>query len=151
MRDLAHKRYLEWKKAGRHIPFKLEGGVIYHCGPLVKREKDRWIVLSAGPTTSMRMDPFLPRLIKLSKAKIIIGKGGIGKETVRILMKEKAVYCEFTGGTGVLAAQAIRQVLGTYWLDLGLPEGVWVLEVEKFGPLLVTVDSSGRCLRPAQP
>ncbi len=147
MRDQACRKYVELAKKGAYIPLALEGAAIYHCGPLVVRREKGWIVLSAGPTTSMRVEPFMPEVLQRSKARLVIGKGGVGAETAKALVGIGGAYCEFTGGAGVLAAQAIRRVADVKWLDLGLPEAVWFLEVERFGPLVVTVDSKGENLR----
>lgn len=147
MRDQAHKRYVEYKKSGKFVPIDLNGSVIFHCGPLVRREEKAWVVLVAGPTTSKRMEPFTADLLKLSRVRVIVGKGGMGRLTLRALKKYGAVYCDFTGGAGVLAARSIKKVLDVKWLDLGLPEAVWFLEVKKFGPLIVSMNTEGNDLR----
>jgi len=146
-RDQAHRRYVEYKKLGKFVPIDLNESVIFHSGPIVKREGKSWVVLVAGPTTSKRMEPFTADLLKLSRVRVIVGKGGMGKQTLEALKKYGAVYCDFTGGAGVLAAQSIKKVLDVKWLDLGLPEAVWFLEVKKFGPLIVSMDTKGNDLR----
>ncbi|NJE08116.1 fumarate hydratase [Thermococcus sp. M39] len=139
-RDLAHKRIIELAKNGE-LPFDLEGAVIYHCGPVV-RKNGKFKIVSAGPTTSARMNRYLNEILALG-VKGIIGKGGMNAEPFR---EHKAVYFAFTGGAGSLAAKSIKRVVDVYWLDeLGIPEAVWVLEVEKF-PLLVAVDAYGNSI-----
>ncbi len=143
MRDAAYRRALEFRKIGKQLPVNLQGSVVFHCGPLVQREDDSWRVVAAGPTTSSRMDLFESEFIKKFKVRIVVGKGGMSKETVAAMKKYGAVYGVFTGGAGILAAKAIKHVKGVEWIDLGLPEAVWVLEVEDFGPLIVAVDAHG--------
>ena len=143
MRDQAHKRALEQGK----IPVKIRDQVLYHCGPLVRKEKNVWKVVAAGPTTSSRMESFEAEFIEKFGPRIIIGKGGMGTLTSAALKKYGAVYCDFPGGAAVLAASKIKEVLDVKWLDLGLPEAVWVFIVENFGPLVVSMDSHGGNLR----
>jgi fumarate hydratase subunit beta len=145
-RDQAHKRALEFFKQGKPLPVNLEGLAVFHCGPVMKKEGDKWIAVAAGPTTSTRMEAFEDEFIKDSKARVIIGKGGMGKRTADAMAKFGAVYCAFTGGAAVLAAEAIKRVKGVEWLDLGMPEAMWILEVKEFGPLVVAIDSHGHNL-----
>jgi len=145
-RDAAHRRALEFIRAGRRLPVDLEGLAIFHCGPLVRREEGGWRVLAAGPTTSARMEPFTAELIGALGVRVVIGKGGMGAGTTEAMRRFGAVYGTFTGGAAVLAAGAVRAVRGVEWLDLGAPEALWVLEVERFGPLVVAIDSHGRNL-----
>ncbi|MEM2163049.1 MAG: FumA C-terminus/TtdB family hydratase beta subunit [Candidatus Bathyarchaeia archaeon] len=142
-RDQAHRRALENLKEGKSLPINFEGLAIFHCGPVVKKEGDKWVVVAAGPTTSTRMDLFEDEFIKNFKVRVVIGKGGMGKRTTEAMAKYGAVYAAFTGGAAVLAAKAIKDVKGVEWLDLGVPEALWILEVENFGPLTVAIDSHG--------
>ncbi|MEM2321187.1 MAG: FumA C-terminus/TtdB family hydratase beta subunit [Candidatus Bathyarchaeia archaeon] len=142
-RDQAHRRALEYFKEGKTIPINLEGLAIFHCGPVVKKEGDKWVVVAAGPTTSTRMDLFEDEFIKNFKIRVVIGKGGMGKRTTEAMAKYGAVYAAFTGGAAMLAAKAIKSVRGVEWLDLGVPEALWIFEVENFGPLTVAIDSHG--------
>jgi fumarate hydratase subunit beta len=146
VRDAAHRRALEFHKEGKQLPINLEGLAVFHCGPLVKKEVEGWRVVSAGPTTSSRMDLFEDDFVKNFKVRIVVGKGGMGKKTADAMRKYGAVYGAFTGGAGVLAAKAIKQVKGVEWRDLGMPEAMWILEVENFGPLTVAIDSHGNNL-----
>ena len=142
-RDQAHKRALEFFKQGKPLPINLEGLAVFHCGPVVSKEGDKWIAVAAGPTTSTRMDIFEDEFIKNFKVRVVIGKGGMGKKTTDAMAKYGAVYGAFTGGAAILAARAIKNVKSGEWLDLGTPEALWIFEVEEFGPLAVAIDSHG--------
>lgn len=141
-RDEAHARILDVEKEGEKLPFSLEGAVVYHCGPLMKKTENGWNVVSAGPTTSGRMSKMTPSLLKAHAVRAIIGKGGM--KDVADALKNKCVYLAYTGGCAALAAELIKEVKAVYWLDLGMPEAVWVLRVEEFGPLIVGIDAKGK-------
>lgn len=147
-RDAAHERALELAKSGRksEIPVELEGLVLYHCGPVVRKLNDEWQVVVAGPTTSARMERLEGDFIREFKVRGVVGKGGMGDKTAEAMREVGAFYGAFTGGTAVLAAKAVEKVLGVHWLDLGTPEAMWVLKVDKFGPLVVAIDSHGNNL-----
>ncbi len=145
-RDQAHKRALEYFKQGKPLPLSLEGLAVFHCGPIVKKKEERWTIVAAGPTTSTRMEIFEDEFIKNFKVKVVIGKGGMGKRTTEAMAKYGAVYGAFTGGAAILAAKAIKNVRTVEWLDLGMPEAMWILEVEEFGPLAIAIDSHGNNL-----
>jgi len=142
-RDQAHRRALEYFKQGKPLPINLEGLAVFHCGPVVSKEGDKWVAVAAGPTTSTRMDIFEDEFVKNFKVRVIIGKGGMGKKTTDAMAKYGAVYGAFTGGAAILAAKAIKNVKNVEWLDLGTPEALWIFEVEDFGPLAVAIDSHG--------
>jgi fumarate hydratase subunit beta len=146
-RDAAHKKALEQAKQGKTLPINLEGSAVFHCGPIVKKEGDKWVVVAAGPTTSTRMDQFEDEFIQAFKVRVVIGKGGMGKRTTDAMQKYGAVYGAFTGGAGVLAAKAVKNVKMVEWLqDLGMPEALWIFEVEEFGPLTIAIDAHGNNL-----
>ncbi len=139
-RDEAHKKLLE-----EGSPIDLRGGVIYHCGPVVTKKDGKWRVVSAGPTTSIRMEIFEDEFIEKFRPAVIIGKGGMGQKTLKALEEYGAVYAAYTGGCGALAAERIKGVKEVHFLEeLGIPEAVWVFRVEEFGPLVVTMDSHGK-------
>ena len=144
-RDEGHKRLLELHEKEESPPISLEGLVLYHCGPVVKKNK-KWEIVAAGPTTSTRMELFEDRVIEYYRIRVIIGKGGMGAKTTEAMKKYGAVYGAFVGGAAVLAAEAIKEVKDVKWLDLGTPEAFWILEVEDFGPLMVAIDSHGNNL-----
>ena len=144
-RDEAHKKILELLREGKGIPVDLRGLAVYHCGPVVERSGNEWRVVAAGPTTSARMESVEPEFIERTGVRLIIGKGGLGRGTTEAARRFGAAYAVFTGGAGVLAAEAIKRVVGVHWLEeLGMAEAMWELEVEEFGPLAVTIDSHGR-------
>ncbi len=145
-RDAAHVRAIEYHEKGMEIPVSFEGNALYHCGPLVRKKNGEWEVVAAGPTTSTRMDYIEPKFIEIFKPRVIIGKGGMGKGTTEALKKFGAVYAAFPGGVAVVAAKAIKKIVKVEWLDLGIPEALWVLEVEEFGPMNVAIDSHGNNL-----
>ncbi|PVX25273.1 MAG: fumarate hydratase [Candidatus Bathyarchaeum sp.] len=145
-RDSAHRRALNMYKQGKPLPINLDGLAVFHCGPIVKKEAGNWTVVAAGPTTSTRMELFQDEFIKNFKVRVVVGKGGMGKKTVNAMKQYGAVYGALTGGAAVLAAKAIKQVKGVEWSDLGMPEAMWILEVEGFGPLTVAIDAHGNNL-----
>ena len=145
-RDQAHRRALEMVKEGKKIPVDLKGLAVFHCGPIVKKEGEKWVAVAAGPTTSTRMDIFEDEFIKAFGVRVVIGKGGMGKRTTEAMKQYGAVYGAFTGGAAVLAAKTIKNVRTVEWYDLGVPEAMWVFEVEDFGPLAISIDSHGNNL-----
>ncbi|HLN44868.1 MAG TPA: FumA C-terminus/TtdB family hydratase beta subunit [Candidatus Sulfotelmatobacter sp.] len=145
-RDQAHKRLIESAKQGKHLQMNLEGLAIYHCGPVVIQRDSEWRVVAAGPTTSTRMEVYTPDLLKKFKPRVIIGKGGMAERTTQALKTYGAIYATFTGGAAVLAAKTIKKVKDVVWPDLGMPEAMWFLEIEDFGPLVVAIDSHGNNL-----
>ncbi|MFX1533012.1 MAG: FumA C-terminus/TtdB family hydratase beta subunit [Promethearchaeota archaeon] len=145
-RDSAHRRALEFFKKGEKMPIDLKGLGIFHCGPIIKKEEGKFITIAAGPTTSTRMEIFEDDFIKNFKPRVIIGKGGMGKRTTDAMQKYGGVYGAFTGGAAILASNAMKKVKDVAWVDLGMPEALWILEVENFGPLTVAIDSHGNNL-----
>jgi fumarate hydratase subunit beta len=142
-RDAAHRRAIDFHKKGKQLPIKLEGLAVFHCGPIVTKSNNEWKVVAAGPTTSARMDPFEDKFIKKFRVRIIVGKGGMGNTTVDAMKRYGAVYAAFTGGVAVLTTKSINHVKGVEWSDLGMPEALWILDVENFGPLTVAIDAHG--------
>jgi fumarate hydratase subunit beta len=145
-RDEVHHRALKYHFEGKELPIDVDGKALYHCGPLVKEIDGQYTVISAGPTTSMRMEMFEYEFLEKFPIRIVIGKGGMGSRTTEAMKKFGAVYCAFTGGAAALAGQAIKGVKSVDWLDLGTPEALWTLEVADFGPLTVAIDTHGRNL-----
>lgn len=143
-RDEAHARILEMTEKGEQLPFDLEGSVIYHCGPLMQQKDEKWEVVAAGPTTSARMSKMTPQLLEKHNVLALIGKGGM--KNVTEALEGSCVYLAFTGGCAALAAENIKDVPTVHWPDLGMPEAVWELHVENFGPLIVGIDAKGNDL-----
>ncbi|NPA23543.1 MAG: fumarate hydratase, partial [Crenarchaeota archaeon] len=109
-RDLTHRTIIEKIKKGELDPKIFEGGVIYHAGPVVKRENQEWRIISIGPTTSIRMEKYIPELLELANIKLIVGKGGIGPKSMQAIKKHKCAYGIFPGGCGIVAAQKVKKV-----------------------------------------
>jgi len=144
-RDEAHHKMLEVDK--NNLSFNPSEMALFHCGPLMKKTDDEWEVVSAGPTTSSRMEIFEDKFIEKYGINIIIGKGGMGERTEEALKKYSGVYTAYTGGAGALAAEKVERVEGVYWLEeMGMPEAVWIFKVKEFGPLVVAIDSHGRSI-----
>ncbi len=125
----------------------LEEAVIYHCGPVVKHWEDgHWSFVSAGPTTSIREEPYQAEVLETYTVRGVIGKGGMGKKTSEGLKKVGACYFHTTGGAGALLAERVKRVVDVKMLEeFGSPEAFWIVEVEDF-PLVVTMDSHGGSL-----
>lgn len=141
-RDAMHKRLHE----GVAPPVDLTDQIIYHCGPVtVKDKKGAWRVTAAGPTTSIREEPYQAEILRKFKVRGVIGKGGMGQKTLAGLKDVGAVYFHAVGGAAQVLAEKIVKVNGVYWEDLGLPEAIWDLEVVDF-PVVVTMDAHGRSL-----
>jgi fumarate hydratase class I len=141
-RDAAH-RYLAERPDDDSLPFDLSGALIYHCGPVLKGAGAGATVVSAGPTTSMRMEMYQARVIERYGLAGIIGKGGMGPDTARALAETGAVYLAAPSGAGALLAGCIKSVTGVSKLDeFGSPEALWGFEVEDL-PAVVAMDSDG--------
>lgn len=145
-RDEVHIHALEALEKGDKPPVDFERMVVYHCGPIMKKEGEEWTLVAAGPTTSSRMNSLEPEFIEKFRLAGIIGKGGMSQPTVDAMKKFGAAYFAITGGAAVLAAQGVKKVNGVHWFELGMPEAIWVLEAENLGPLTVGIDSHGNSL-----
>lgn len=121
----------------------LERGVIYHCGPVVSGlEPKDYKFVAAGPTTSIREEPYQADVMKHFNIKGVIGKGGMGPKTLAGCKEVPFVYLHAVGGAASYIAQSVQKVLDVYKLDFGVPEAIWVIEVKDF-PVVVTMDSHG--------
>jgi fumarate hydratase class I len=124
----------------------LNGGIIYHCGPVVSRlENGEYKFVAAGPTTSIREEPYQGDVMQHFNMKGVIGKGGMGAKTLKACQQVPGVYFHAVGGAASLIAQSVQRVLAVYKLDFGVPEAIWVIEVKDF-PVVVTMDSHGNSL-----
>ena len=124
----------------------LDGGIIYHCGPVVVKEKGKWVVKAAGPTTSIREEPYQGPLMEQFGIRAVIGKGGMGPKTLEYLKKVGGVYFHAIGGAAQVLAERVVEVSGVHMAkELGAPEAIWEFVVEKF-PVVVTMDSHGKSL-----
>jgi tartrate/fumarate subfamily iron-sulfur-dependent hydro-lyase beta chain len=122
------------------------GGFIYHCGPVVSGLEDKnYRFVAAGPTTSIREEPYQGDVMRHFNLKGVIGKGGMGPKTLAACQEVPGVYLHAIGGAASLIAQTVQRVLGVYKLDFGVPEAMWVIEVKDF-PAVVTMDAHGSSL-----
>lgn len=142
-RDRLHK----WFADGRPLPVDLRDGALYHCGPVVVGEKaGGWRVVSAGPTTSARENPYEPALVAAAGVRLVIGKGGMDAATLAAMRRCGCVYVQAVGGAGALYARAVKRVAGVSLLDeFGAAEAVWHFDVEDFRGV-VAMDAHGRSL-----
>jgi len=121
----------------------LNGALIYHCGPVVSGlDTKQYKFVAAGPTTSIREEPYQAEVMKHFNLKGVIGKGGMGPKTLKGCQETPAVYFHAIGGAASFIAQSVKKVLGVYKLDFGVPEALWVIQVKDF-PVVVTMDSHG--------
>jgi fumarate hydratase class I len=124
----------------------LKGGIIYHCGPVVSGLDTReYRFVAAGPTTSIREEPYQAEVMKHFDLKGVIGKGGMGPRTLKGCQEVPFVYFHAIGGAATYIAQAVTKVLGVHKLDFGVPEAMWVIEVKEL-PVVVTMDAHGQSL-----
>jgi fumarate hydratase class I len=143
-RDMAHKYMVEQRPES--LRDNLEGALIYHCGPIMVRDGEGWRIVSAGPTTSSREEPYQADVLENYRLGGVIGKGGMGEKTSAALKKCGAVYFHAVGGAGTLLAKRVKKVREVRMLEeFGVPEAFWVLEVQDF-PVVVTMDSVGGSL-----
>lgn len=144
-RDAVHKYLHE----GGELPpgVNLRDGIIYHCGPVVlKDEQGNWKVTAAGPTTSIREEPYQADIIKKFGVRGVIGKGGLGDRTLAACKEHGCVYLHAIGGAAQVLAECVKRVRNVYFLEkFGSPEAIWELEVENF-PAVVTMDAHGNSL-----
>jgi fumarate hydratase class I len=141
-RDTVHK-YLH---DGGLPPVDLTDSIIYHCGPVVVMERGRWVVKAAGPTTSIREEPYQGPLMAQYRIRGVIGKGGMGPKTLEACQKVGGVYLHAIGGAAQVLAERVVAVEGVHFLEeFGSPEAIWEFRVERF-PAVVTMDSHGRSL-----
>ena len=126
-------------------PVDLRGSVIYHCGPVVAKDANGWRVTAAGPTTSIREEPYQGDIIKRFGVRAVIGKGGMGGKTLAALQEAGAVYLNAIGGAAQFYARTIKSVDGVSLMEFGTPEAMWHLTIEDF-PAVVTMDAHGHSL-----
>jgi fumarate hydratase subunit beta len=144
-RDVVHKYLHE----GGALPpaVSLKDGVLYHCGPVVMTDaQGNWKVTAAGPTTSIREEPYQWQVIRDLGLRGVIGKGGMGEKTLQACKQYGCVYFHAIGGAAQVLAECVKKVRGVSFLkEFGSPEAIWELEVEAF-PAVVTMDAHGHSL-----
>ncbi|GIP38239.1 fumarate hydratase class I [Paenibacillus sp. J31TS4] len=140
-RDALHKYLMD-----HDSPVDLNGSVIYHCGPVMaKDENGEWTVKAAGPTTSIREEPYQGDILKKFGIRAVIGKGGMGPKTLKALGEHGAVYLNAIGGAAQYYAKCLKKVEGVDFMEFGIPEAMWHLQTEGFAAI-VTMDSHGNSL-----
>jgi tartrate/fumarate subfamily iron-sulfur-dependent hydro-lyase beta chain len=157
-RDAAHKYMVEKLiEASRPLPPEdqalydelrsfLQGGAIYHSGPILRNENGRWCFVSSGPTTSIRDEIYQDKVIAAFGLRVVIGKGGMGPRTLAACKKNKAVFLHGIGGAGVYSAATVVEVLDVFKKEeFGLPEAFWKIRFDKFTGI-VTMDAHGKSL-----
>ena len=155
-RDTAHKYMMDNFIKGDCPPSEKEmyeilkkglaGSVIYHCGPVVrKRDDGRYEFVAAGPTTSIREEPYQADVFGHFGVRAVIGKGGMRDKTLNGCREHGAVYLHAIGGAATLIAESVKEVVNVHKLDFGVPEAFWEIRVEKF-PCVVTMDAHGNSL-----
>ena len=126
-------------------PVDLRGAVLYHCGPVMLKQGDGWVTKAAGPTTSIREEPYQADVIKRYGVRAVMGKGGMGAKTLAALKETGAVYLNGIGGAAQYYARAVEKVLGVHLMEFGIPEAMWHLRVNNFAAI-VTMDAHGNSL-----
>jgi fumarate hydratase, class I len=126
-------------------PVDLRGAVLYHCGPVVAKKGDTWTVTAAGPTTSIREEPYQGDILRKYGVRAVIGKGGMGGKTLDALKETGAVYLNAIGGAAQFYARCIERVDGVSLMEFGTPEAMWHLQLREF-PAIVTMDAHGNSL-----
>lgn len=146
-RDQVHKRIIDYKKQQKLLPERfnhLKGSGIYHMGPIMKKiAENQYKLVSGGPTTSSRMNPYQTEVCRHLGLKFVIGKGGMKNVNWSEI---PAIYLAYPGGAGAIAAKFIEEVESVEWLDLGPPEAAWFVKIKEFGPLVVAIDTLGNSL-----
>jgi len=144
-RDAVHKYLYE----GGQLPpeVNLGGGIIYHCGPvIVKDEQGKWKCVAAGPTTSIREEPYQWQIIRDFGLRGVIGKGGMGDKTLEACKQYGCVYLHAVGGAAQVLAECIKRVPNVYFMEeFGAPEAIWEFDVADF-PVIATIDANGNSL-----
>ncbi len=126
-------------------PVDLHGAILYHCGPVMLKDGEQWTVKAAGPTTSIREEPYQADIIKKYGVRAVIGKGGMGAKTLAALKEAGAVYLNGIGGAAQYYARTVERVLGVHLMEFGIPEAMWHLRVKGFAAI-VTMDAHGNSL-----
>ncbi|MBB5174657.1 fumarate hydratase [Texcoconibacillus texcoconensis] len=140
-RDAIHHHLME-----NDAPIDLDGQIIYHCGPVMLKDGDgNWQVKAAGPTTSIREEPFQGDIMKKFGIRAVIGKGGMGEKTLQALQEHGGVYLNAIGGAAQYYADCIEGVEGVDLMEFGIPEAMWHLKVNGFAAI-VTMDAHGNSL-----
>jgi len=143
-RDMGHFTVKQLLEEGKPLPVDFEGAAVFHAGPVVrKREDGGYDLVVIGPTTSIRMEPYHKMVADL-KIRAIIGKGGLAEGSLKQFEETGQVYLQAAPGCAVVLAEGVKRIENVFFLELGVPEALWVLDAEKFGPLVVGMDAHGK-------
>jgi fumarate hydratase subunit beta len=143
-RDAAHKYLVDTD--GHEVVDVLKNSMIYHCGPVVRKDNGKYSFVAAGPTTSIREEPYEAAVIEKYGVRGVIGKGGMGAKTLKACSDFGCVYLSAVGGLATILAKAVVEVEGVHKLDeFGVPEAMWVIRVQDF-PAVVTMDTHGKSI-----
>lgn len=142
-RDMAHLKYKALLAEGAPLPKDFEGSAVFHAGPVcLKNDDGSWNLLLIGPTTSIRMEPYAEMVGEMG-IKAVLGKGGMGEDTLEACKKYGYVYLQAIPGGAAKHSQAVKSVVDVHYLEMGMPEALWDLETVEFGPLVVGMDTHG--------
>lgn len=145
-RDKIHKFLFYERPLKKDIPFNLSGTILYHCGPIVKKSDSGYKIIASGPTTSIRVETYEHRIISSYGIRGVMGKGGMCERTLDAMKKNGCVYFHTIGGAAAYLADRVKRVVDVWKLEeFGVPEAMWLLEVENF-PAIVTMDAHGKSL-----
>ena len=131
---------------GMKCPVDFSKAANIHAGPIIKEEPGNNQLISIGPTSSIRMEADAAGFIEKTGIRMILGKGGMGMKTAEACKKFGAIHCVYPGGCAVTAAIHVKELKDVFWRELGMPEALWVMDVEEFGPLIVSIDTEGQNL-----
>lgn len=141
-RDRFHKYFAD----GGRLPVDFRDGALFHCGPVVVKDDGAWKVVAAGPTTSVRENPYEPEFIRKTGVRLVIGKGGMDDQTLTACGTYGCVYLQAVGGAAALTAACVKRVAGVHFLaEWGAAEACWMFEMEEF-PCVVAMDAQGTSL-----
>lgn len=142
-RDMAHLKYRSLLEEGKPLPKDFRGAAIFHAGPVALKDEDgKWQLQVIGPTTSIRMEPYADMVGQMG-VRAIIGKGGMAEDTQRATKQYGYVYLQAAPGCGAKLAEGISGIQDVHYLEMGMPEALWDLQADHFGPLVVAMDTEG--------
>ena len=142
-RDMAHLKYRHLLEESAPLPKDFKGAAVFHAGPVCLKQPDgSWKLQLIGPTTSIRMEPYADMVGRMGVG-AVIGKGGMGDDTLRACREYGYVYLQAAPGCAAKLSQGVRAVTDVHYFEMGMPEALWDLETAEFGPLVVGMDAHG--------
>ena len=144
LRDRGHRKALDMMANNEEMPIDFSKYALWHCGPIMNQDKNgKWILSVAGSTTSSRFSHMCESFMSKLGLRIIVGKGIMYQQVVDVMQKTGAMMLNTTGGCAALYAEQVEEVIGVHWLEIGMPEAMWMFRVKDMGPLIVSIDSHG--------